>query len=340
MAGSTVLITGASGFVAAHVIRAFLEMGYHVKGTVRSESTAEKVRQTHPQYKDQLSFAIVEDIAVPGAFDEAVKGIDGVIHTASPFLFDVQDFEKDLLKPAIQGTVGVLESIQKFNPNVKRVVITSSFAAIINIDKGLWPEHTYTEADWNPATYDSAKQGPGEVAYCASKKLAEKAAFDFVAEHKPNFSIATICPPMVYGPIVHSVADLSKLNTSSADIYRFINGSTKEVPPTPFPAFTDVRDVAQAHLRAYEKAEAAGQRYFITSGNFTYQKVCDIIREKFPELKDRVPEGTPGEPAPPMFKVDTSKAQKELGLTFRPLEEVIADTVNDLLKLEREQGKR
>ncbi|KAK4938058.1 hypothetical protein LTR66_015133, partial [Elasticomyces elasticus] len=104
----TVLITGASGFLAAHVLTAFLEAGYKVRGTVRSESTAEKVRKSHAKYVDNLSFAIVRDITASGAFDEAVDGVDGVIHTASPFVVQVQDNEKELLDPAIKGTVGIL----------------------------------------------------------------------------------------------------------------------------------------------------------------------------------------------------------------------------------------
>jgi nucleoside-diphosphate-sugar epimerase len=74
----TVLVTGASGFIATHIVNAFLERGYNVRGTVRSESTAAKVKKTHPKYQDQLSFAIVPDIAAANAFDEAVKGVDGV----------------------------------------------------------------------------------------------------------------------------------------------------------------------------------------------------------------------------------------------------------------------
>lgn len=145
---------------------------------------------------------------------------------------------------------------------------------------------------------------------------------------------------MVYGPSAHSVSDLSRLNTSSADIYRLINGSEKEVPPTSFYAFADVRDVAKAHRLAYEIPDNAGQRYSITSGNYSYQMVCDIIRENFPEIKDRVPEGKPGSGlGQVVYKVDNSKAKKELGMTFRSLEETIIDTVKSLLELEKTTGK-
>jgi len=337
--GKTVLVTGANGFVAAHVLNAFLEKGYHVRGTVRSEESAERVRQTHANYNDQLSFVIVKDITQPGAFDEAVKDVDGVIHTASPFVMNVEDNERDLLEPAIKGTNGILESVQKNNPKVKRVVITSSFAAILNMEKGRWPEHTYTEADWNPVTYEAAKAGPAPVAYCASKTFAERAAFEFVEKNKPNFTISTICPPMVYGPNAHYVSSLDKLNTSSAEIWGLMNGSKTEVPNTEFFAFVDARDVGEAHRRAYESASGAQQRYFCTGGTFTYQQICDILRAEFPQLQDRVPKGNPGEPMPAVYKVDNSKARKELGINFRSLKECIVDTGKNLLELEKKLGQ-
>lgn len=171
------------------------------------------VKKTHTKYSHNLSFAIVPDIRTKGAFDEAVKGVDGVVHTASPFVLSGVQQEKGLLIPAIEGTKSILLSISAHAPQVKRVVVTSSFAAILNIHKGHWPEHTYTEEDWNPETYDGAKNADHATTYCASKKLAEKAAFDYVEGTNPAFSIATICPPMVYGPLEHNVTSTAKLNT-------------------------------------------------------------------------------------------------------------------------------
>jgi nucleoside-diphosphate-sugar epimerase len=253
----------------------------------------------------------------------------------------VEDNVRDLLDPAVKGTTEVLKSIQKNNPNVKRVVITSSFASIVDMDKGARSGYTYTEKDWNPVTYETAsnKDTDGGVAYCASKTFAERAAYDFVEKNKPNFSVSSICPPMVYGPNTNTVKNLDHLNTSSADIYRLMNGSEKTVPDAAFFAFVDVRDVGEAHARAYESPEAAGQRYFCTAGGFTYQQICDIIRKDFPEKKDLVPEGTPGAPFPDVYKVDNSKAKKELGMTFRDLETTIHDQVVEFLEIEKKSGK-
>lgn len=250
----------------------------------------------------------------------------------------VKDNVKDLLDPAMKGTSSVLNSVAKHAPNVKRVVITSSFAAIWNGSKGNWPEHTYTEADWNPVTYEEASspEAPGPVAYCASKTFAEKLAYDFVKEKKPGFSIATICPPMIYGPAAHQPDDLKSLNTSSADIYRLIDGSTKEVPDTSFFAWVDVRNVGEAHLLAYESAEE-NQRYFVTGGSYTYQQIVDVISKNFPELKGRVPEKRNDSTAE-FYKVDNSKAKK-LGVNFTSLEQSITDMVKEFLAIEKRTGK-
>ncbi|KAH8592762.1 putative cinnamoyl-CoA reductase [Bisporella sp. PMI_857] len=337
----TVLVTGGTGYVAAHVLNSFLSRGYNVRTTVRNEASAEKVRKSHRKYLDQLSFAIVKDVALPGGHDEAVKDVDGVIHTASPFVTKVEDNVRDLLDPAIKGTTEVLKSIQKNNPKVKRVVLTSSFAAVGDFTKGIRPGYTYSEKDWNPVTLEIASnpETDGTIAYCASKTFAEKAAFDFVKENNVNFSVASILPPMIYGPAAHTVEGLDHLNTSSADLYRLINGSEKIVPGDVFYAWVDVRDVGEAHLLAYEAPKAGGQRYLTTAGNYTYQQIVDIIRRDFPEKRSVVPEGTPGTPLPDVYRLDNSKIQNELGIKFRTLESSIHDAIAEFVELEKKASK-
>ncbi|MCJ1277451.1 methylglyoxal reductase (NADPH-dependent) gre2 [Puttea exsequens] len=349
-----ILLTGASGFVAAHVLNSLLYHGYAVRGTVRSEATAEKVRKTHSHLlngdSSRLSFAIVQDVAQEGAFDDAVKGVDGVIHTASPFVTTVEDNERDLLNPAVKGTTQILHAVAKHAPQVKRITITSSFAAIVDKAKGNRPGYTYSETDWNPVTYEEAKVGDGSTAYCASKTFAEKAAWEFVQKEKPNFDISTINPPMVYGPLEHG-ADLDHLNTSSADIYRFMNGSQKEVGKTAFPgkptplaqahcwktvlmpttAFADVRDVGLAHVKAYEHAQSS--RWFITTGNFQYQDVCAILKKVLPpSIASKVPDPV-SKPKVDTYAVDNSHARKNLGIEFTPLEKTIGDAARSLVGL-------
>ena len=141
----TVLIDGATSFIATPIIMEFLENGYKVRAQVRSESAIKRVRETFPDAtEEQLDFVIIKNIMTPGAYNDAVKGVVGVIHTASPFLLEVEDNERDLLQPAIQGTKQVLEACHKYGTDVKRVVITSSFSSIIDIPKGNRPGYTYS----------------------------------------------------------------------------------------------------------------------------------------------------------------------------------------------------
>ncbi|KAL1857329.1 hypothetical protein Plec18167_008406 [Paecilomyces lecythidis] len=335
-----ILLTGASGFLAAHILDKFLSKGYKVRGTVRSESSIEAIRKaTNPQYHDKLSFAIVPDMQAPYAFDEAVQGVNGIVHSASPFVLQAEDMARDILDPAINGTLNMLKAAAAAkNPQLKRVIVTSSFAAIGDLDHGHRPGYTYSERDWNPATYEAAAKHPsGAWVYCASKALAERAAWDFVEKEKPQFSLSTICPPWIIGPNINTITSLNKLNESTQIIYNLINGSLTAPPPTDFAGYADVRDVAEAHLLAYEKPAAAGERFLIAAGNWSYQTACDIIRAEFPELRDRVPVGTPGAgEKEDVYRLDNSKAKTVLGLKFRSTKETVTDSVKTLLRLEKE----
>ncbi|RMX94831.1 hypothetical protein D0867_13710 [Hortaea werneckii] len=332
-----VLLTGGSGFIAAHVLDILLQHGHSVVTTVRSQDKAKKIADNHAQYgPDKLSFAIVEDIAREGAFDQAVVSdppFETVIHTASPFHFNVTDVQKELLDPAIIGTTGILKSIKKSAPSVKRVVITSSFASIINPYKGSWPEHTYTETDWNPITQQQAIENPAN-GYRASKTFAERAAWEFLEKEKPNFSIATMCPPLVLGPIVHYLNSLDALNTSNQRVRDIMMGKAKEeIPPTGTFIWVDVRDLALCHVLAMEKEGAANKRFFITTGYFSNKEIAEIIGKNFPQYKEGLPSAsTPGGSYPEegVYKIDNSNVVNTLGVKFRPLEESIVDTVKSL----------
>ncbi|KAF2763980.1 NAD(P)-binding protein [Teratosphaeria nubilosa] len=332
------LLTGGSGFIAAHVLDYLLERGHSVVTTVRSQEKANKIAENHKSYgKDKLDFAIVEDIAKEGAFDKAIISdppFEAVIHTASPFHFNVTDVQKELLDPAVIGTTGVLKSIKKSAPTVKRVVITSSFASIVNPFKGNWPEHIYSEEDWNPITPEQAIENPAN-GYRASKTFAEKAAWKFLDDEKPGFSLATMCPPLVLGPIVHYLNSLDGLNTSNQRIRDIIQGKAKqEIPPTGTFLWVDVRDLALSHVLAMEKQDAANKRFFITTGYFSNKEIAQIVVKDFPQYKKVLPDLQTVQggnyPEGGMYKYNNERAKKLLGVEFRPLEESIKDTVKSL----------
>ncbi|KAI8315066.1 Ketoreductase azaE [Colletotrichum sp. SAR11_59] len=159
----------------------------------------------------------------------------------------------------------------------------------MNISKGLWPNHTYDEKDWNPITLEQALQNPW-FGYSASKTFAKKAAWRFIDSKSPGFILSTINPPLGSGPAVQELASLDALNTSIQFIGSFILGAgEKEIAPTTNPIFADVREVALAHVMAMEKKGAANQRFFITGGYCSNRQIIDIICRNFPQYKSGLP---------------------------------------------------
>ncbi|KAL1977694.1 hypothetical protein VTN31DRAFT_553 [Thermomyces dupontii] len=330
-----VLLTGGSGFIAAHVLDILLERGYDVVTTVRSEEKGQRILEAHPNLpKEKLSYVVVEDIAKDGAFDEAVKSdppFDYVLHTASPFHFKFTDPVKEVLDPAIKGTTGILKAIKASAPTVKRVVVTSSFAAIINADNSV---KVYDESVWNPVTWEEATGNDKGQTYRASKTFAERAAWEFVEKEKPNFDVATINPPLVFGPIAHHLSSLSSLNTSNERVRDLIQGKYKDgLPPTGVYLWVDVREVALAHVRAIEVAEAGGKRFFTAAGHFSNKQVADIVRETHPELASKLPENPVDDTPADVYQYNNTLVRQVLGIQFRSLKESVGDTVTSLIKL-------
>ncbi|KAL8798451.1 MAG: hypothetical protein Q9182_006658 [Xanthomendoza sp. 2 TL-2023] len=329
-----VLLTGGSGFIAIHVLEALLTQGHSVVTSVRSETKAQKLRDTFPDYKqDQLDFVIVPDIAEPGAFDEAVRSnppFEWVIHTASPFHFNITDTKKDLLDPAILGTTGILEAIQKHAPSVKRVIITSSFAAMMSPKLGNRPGYTYSEKDWNPITEEEAIQDPPS-GYRASKTFAEKAAWDFAEKKKSNFTISTINPPMVFGPIHSKLQTLDTLNTSNERIRDMMLGRSQDtIPPSGVHIWVDVRDLALAHVRAAERPNAAGKRFFVTAGYYSNREIADEIREQLPAVASKIATKGGEFPEGGYFTFDNSRTKEILNIDFKSLKDTLKDTIQTL----------
>ncbi|KAI1453517.1 NAD(P)-binding protein [Annulohypoxylon moriforme] len=336
-----VLLTGGSGFIAAHVLDILLKKGYEVITTVRSEAKASQIRAKYPGAK--LTVAIVPDIAAPNAFDAVIASnpdLDYVQHTASPFHFNWTDARTELLDPAIEGTNSVLRAIKKHAPNVKRVVLTSSFAAIISEADLANPNKTFSEADWNPSTYEDGLKGPPPTSYRVSKTYAEKTAWDFVKNEKPSFDLATICPPMVFGPVAHHLPSLSGINTSNARIVDLIQGKWQtQIPASGVFLWVDVRDVASAHVSAMEIPSAGGQRFFTTTGYYDNVAIAKAVRAAYPKLADKLPtDSTPvakggAFPEEGTYKYDNSRATEVLGIEWIPLEKSVADTVESLLTI-------
>lgn len=331
-----VLLTGGTGFIASHVLDCLLGHGFIVVVTARSEAKGQRIIEgVDPSLREHVSFVIVDDIAQDGAFDQAVEAgppFDFVVHTASPYQLHFDDPFRDCLDPAIKGTTGILKSIKAYAPSVKRVVITSSSAAVLNVAPNHLP--VYDEKNWCNVTWEQATD-PAHT-YRASKKFAEKAAWDFVANEKPNFDLATINNTYTFGPVPPSLTTLDNLNTSNHRIRDMVLGRMKEAiaPTAPVFTFVDVRDVALAHVRALEVAEGGGNRFYMVGEFFSNAKICEIIRKEFPQLEDRLPpkEEVKDDFPADHWKFDSSKAKRMLGIEYTPLEKSVRDTVQSMLE--------
>ncbi|KAH7324766.1 hypothetical protein B0I35DRAFT_349601 [Stachybotrys elegans] len=333
MAG-TILITGASGYVGGQILNELLKHGYDVRLVARSEQSADKAISNFPGMASRFSKAIVPDITKAEAYKDAFDGVTGVIHTASPFVLHPDDNVKDLLEPAVNASLAILQAAHEWGHQVTRVVATSSFASINDVLKAQRVGYQYDEKDWNPMTWEEASTAPGVVAYCASKALAERAMWDYVRDNKPKFTLATICPPWVFGPYAHEITSTKHLSESLGQLHSMIGAS--DVPPFDFGGCADSREVASAHVLALEKPEAAGER-FLVGQEFRFQMAADVARAAFPQVKDRIPEGQPGykEPA---YNVDGSKATRVLGLQYRPVEETLKDSFAQILHAMEVEG--
>jgi nucleoside-diphosphate-sugar epimerase len=194
----------------------------------------------------------------------------------------------------------------------------------------------YSEQDWNPLTMEDALKDM-RSSYRVSKLFAEKAAWEFMEKEKPAFSLTTICPTFVFGPVTQPISGLDQLNTSSKRIYDFIAGNCRDkIPDTGISFFLwiDVRDLALAHIRAIEMGAAANRRYLLTAGHFNNREIWEIIMRRFPKYAPVLPldDGAGGYPSKGVYKFNSS-ASHDLGLEYRTLEESVVDAVLSLQSL-------
>ncbi|KAI6098273.1 hypothetical protein EDD16DRAFT_1718721 [Pisolithus croceorrhizus] len=334
---SKVLVSGANGYIAMWVIRDLLEHGYAVRGSVRSAQKGEYIRKYFADYGDKLELVVVEDITREGAFDEAVKGVDAIAHTASPVYAT-----GDMVETAVKGTIGVLQSALQFGRSIKRVVYTSSAAAVM---REMDQPATFTEEDWNLPVVNALKEqgenAPSAVKYRASKVLAEQAAWSFVKEHQHEISwdLTVVNPTYVFGPAIHEVADPTSLNFSARLFYDRVADSAqpdevaKQLPSITISTWVDVRDLGQAHRRALETQEAGGERIIVNAGPCSWQDFIDAANslDPPPHLSKPLPKGDPGlgSQHTPVRSFDNSKSQRILGMKYRSVAEVTRDTFAD-----------
>jgi nucleoside-diphosphate-sugar epimerase len=327
-----VLVTGASGFIAGHVICELLEHGYQVRGTVRSLAATGKVAHLAAiAERTGGSLELVEaDLATDRGWAYAVAGCEYVMHVASPIPPTEPERAEELIRPAVDGTLRVLHASAD-SGTVRRVVLTSSTAAITSGHDRRDPR-VHTEDDW--ADPDRS------TAYQQSKTLAERAAWRLVDELPPErrFELVAVNPGLVLGPVLRA-----EVTTSTQVVHRLLNRSVPASPPIGF-APVDVRDVATAHRLAMELPQAAGNRYLLAGAHLWMRDIARVLAAEFNPRGYRVPTGRL--PYWLMWtiarfdktlrmalafanreeRVSAAKARRELGWSMRPIEESIVDT--------------
>lgn len=330
----TVLVTGATGFIAGHCIAELLENGYAVRGTVRSLRTAQVDHLHAAAERTGGSLELVEaTLDADEGWAKAVDGCTYVWHLASPIPPGVPKDENELIRPAVDGTLRVLRAAAA-SGTVRRVVLTSSVDAISHGHPHS-QTRALTEADWS--TVDTA--GP----YARSKVYAERAAWDFVADSA--LELVVINPALVLGPLLRAES-----NTSIEVIRRLLARDMPAVPRIGF-AVVDVRDLARIHRLAMETPAAAGNRY-IAAGEFRWMgEMAQVLAEEFKPRGYRVP--TRPLPYWLMWTVarfdktirlalsyvgaradfSAARAERDLGWRTRPARDTIVDTAESLLAM-------
>lgn len=324
-----------------------LSRGFRVRGSTRSKAKGEAMLAARPRatQASRLNCVVIEAFLGPELdLSSALKGgIDAIVHVASPFTYDTQNNEAELILPAINGVKAVLSAAAEAQ-TVKRVVITSSFAAVLDVERARKASQyfTYTADDWNPLTYDEAAdpKTSAVVAYRGSKKFAELAAWEFVNNFECrggglSFDLVTLCPPMTFGPVVHPVVGGPLgLNDSNSQLWKVAIASQQgnELPVARVPFWVDVRDLAQAHVEALLRPEAGGKRYLVASQEiFTYEMAAEIIEHEFPNFVR--PEGAPvveRQVVDESHGIDGETAARELGISYRAFRETVVDLMRQV----------
>jgi nucleoside-diphosphate-sugar epimerase len=345
---STVLVTGATGHVGFRTLVYALEAGYNVRAAIRSRPDAilssPSIKALNPGSK--LTFVTVPDLTAPGAYDEAVKGVDYIIHLASPIVqatyVPADKYDEVYTQPALQGTLGMLESAAK-QSSVKRIVITSSVVAIIPFSNMVQPGDLFDASSRTPTPSPPFQYGDFE-AYCASKIAALNGTESWVAERKGqlNFDVIHIHPSFVLGANELTDTITSTITSgTNATVARIVLGKKNAMP---LPSMTvHLDDAALAHVRALDP-NVAGNQSFITSSHseegVDWQRATEIVQKAFPDAVKQGILSTDGTQDKVLARADTSKTTEQLGIHFKSYEEQVKSIVGQILELEKKPGQK
>lgn len=274
--GSLILVTGASGFIASHVVKEALALGYRVRGTARSEEKCQKTKDLFQS--SDYETAIVAHMEAEDAFDEAMKGVDGIIHLASVVTFSPDP--NQVIPQTIAGSTNILKSAMK-ESSVRRVVFTSSSSAATLPNPG--EKKILNKDTWNDLALQLAWADPPYTAeraypvYAASKTEAERAVWKFVDEQKPNYVVNCVLPN----------ANIGRILSSTGGTGAWVTGLVKGDTPWEFPAqwMVDVIDDARIHVAALLDGDVTNERLFVFAHPYNWNTLLDAAQKVRPDLK-------------------------------------------------------
>ncbi|CAK9780994.1 dihydrokaempferol 4-reductase [Cutaneotrichosporon oleaginosum] len=320
-----ILVTGASGFLGGHIVRALLAAGFRVRATARDDTKAAYLTSA---FKG-IEVAIVPDGAAPGAYDAAVVGVAGVVHAASPLDTQNTGHPNLVIEPAVKNVTELMSSVK----DVKRVVQISSIAAVsTSFIKG---GGVLSEADWNdeaPALCEKlGAAAPPFLKYVASKAVAERVFWDCFKE-KRNFDGVALNCALVYGEPLGYAASQGRLEGSNGVLIPWMTAkhTDDELRAQALPGVS-ATDVADAVVRALTTEAAGGERFLVTSeavyGNDYALAAAGLGKDL-----------TPGNPGPAYragleteaTRFDTAKAEKILGIRFQGKDEMLAQSMRSI----------
>jgi len=335
---SSVFVSGASGYIGKHITLQLLNEGYTVRASVRSTAKSNEViaavkpHLVDPAAINALSFVELDLLSDDG-WTEALQGIDVLMHTASPFTIDKVKDENVLIRPAVDGTLRALRAAHA--AGVKRVILTSSVAAIEGVELGQGAT-AHDETNWTDVSSPL-----GSDPYTKSKTLAERAAWDYIANEAPEIAMTTINPVMVLG------APLDRNYGASVSVLeRVLDAKDPAMPDIAF-SIVDVQDVAMMHVSSIGMKEAEGQRYIAASDTMTFVDIAKVLKRTFPnkkivtrqapkflmlllslfdaQIRSIVPRlGKP-------IRINSKKAQSAFGFSFIGVEQSIVETATFLM---------
>lgn len=322
-----VLVTGASGFIAKHIVRELLEQGHQVRGSIRSERRRAELDALFGEGRIEY---VMLDLNSDDGWAEAMDDIDVLMHTASPFPGSDPSDPQELIRPAVDGTLRALRAATA--AGVNRVILTSSCVAIYK-DDAVAPSARSTRDNWtNP-------DGPNTTAYEASKTLAERAAWDHAAAH-PDMELTVINPGGVFGPAMDA-----NYGTSLELVEQIATGQLPAYPNMNLP-MVDVRDVARMHVAAITTPESVGQRFPANAEALHLVEVARTLADAFPDRKiptRRAPDllikvgglfdrqlRTAAKSLGHNSDVDGSDAERVFGFTYIPAREALIESVRSI----------